>query len=426
MQQLRVTDFSCIEHATLDLSRLNFIIGPQSSGKSLLSKLVYFFNDLVSQSAGDRPISPDLFITSLEKSFSEWFPESSWGNRKPFKIEYEAGPIKFEILRHRSSKTDRVRFHASQFFMEELARHHANVQAVVKSSSAEIQKDPSSVITKTWALRHEQISRLRKVLGRDFSSWQMFVPAGRAFLTSAGKTYSALRTRVGSDQLIATFGDYLSVLRDKQQRSVLKSVGVEPSAQERQLLAETLLGGTVEIVNDDFALETKDGRVIPGSILSSGQQELLPLILMLQIWGGVAGQSMFIEEPEAHLWPDSQSKLIEYIVSMMNSHHEMNRIIITTHSPYVLSKINNLLRAGYISDQCSEQQLIELRGIVKENLWLSSKSANAYAIIDRKLKSIMSEDGLIDAEYLDHASSDIVDEFSSLLEFQTAVEDSRD
>mgnify|MGYP006206212493 CR=1 FL=1 len=48
-----------------------------------------------------------------------------------------------------------------------------------------------------------------------------------------------------------------------------------------------------------------------------------------------------IEEPEAHLFPVAQKHLIELLAIMVNR-NEDNQLIITTHSPYILSSFNNL------------------------------------------------------------------------------------
>ncbi len=49
---------------------------------------------------------------------------------------------------------------------------------------------------------------------------------------------------------------------------------------------------------------------------------------------------MVFEEPEAHLYPETQSDIVELIGLLANLYH--NQIIIITHSPYILPPFNNL------------------------------------------------------------------------------------
>ena len=46
MAELLIENFSCIDEAKINLARVTILIGPQASGKSVISKLVYFFTTL--------------------------------------------------------------------------------------------------------------------------------------------------------------------------------------------------------------------------------------------------------------------------------------------------------------------------------------------------------------------------------------------
>ena len=54
-----------------------------------------------------------------------------------------------------------------------------------------------------------------------------------------------------------------------------------------------------------------------------------------------------IEEPEAHLHPIAQKHLM-HIIALMRNHID-SQIVITTHSPYLLAVLQNLLTAGQLS-----------------------------------------------------------------------------
>jgi Uncharacterized conserved protein len=54
-----------------------------------------------------------------------------------------------------------------------------------------------------------------------------------------------------------------------------------------------------------------------------------------------AKQVIFIEEPEAHLHPEVQSKLMEIFVDLIQSCNV--KIILTSHSNFILNKLNNLI-----------------------------------------------------------------------------------
>jgi len=71
MARLIVENFSCIHHAELETAALTILIGPQASGKSVLSKLLYFFNDVLDDQPvfAEELINLDDFTKVLKKTF---------------------------------------------------------------------------------------------------------------------------------------------------------------------------------------------------------------------------------------------------------------------------------------------------------------------------------------------------------------------
>lgn len=57
---------------------------------------------------------------------------------------------------------------------------------------------------------------------------------------------------------------------------------------------------------------------------------------------------VIIEEPEAHLYPSLQNKVVEFIAYFANMNN--SSVLITTHSPYILTSVNALYCAGKVLD----------------------------------------------------------------------------
>ena len=87
---------------------------------------------------------------------------------------------------------------------------------------------------------------------------------------------------------------------------------------------------------------------------SSGQQEILWLLNFLYVLMLRNERSfVIIEEPEAHIYPTLQKKIIDFISMFVNISD--SRVFVTTHSPYVLTAMNNLYYAGILA---SEEKLV--------------------------------------------------------------------
>ena len=150
------------------------------------------------------------------------------------------------------------------------------------------------------------------------------------------------------------------------------------------------------------------GLEVPLDTAPSGYRELAPLALALR---HRTCASMFIEEPEAHLHPDAQTIVARAVAEASKRGVD---IIATTHSLYVLDEISNLLRLNKLSKKkrgelgyksweglspedvaiyCfSKEGAVELIKISKDGLSetgldkITSEIANTHAAVERAFK----------------------------------------
>lgn len=86
------------------------------------------------------------------------------------------------------------------------------------------------------------------------------------------------------------------------------------------------------------------------SQLSSMVSELAPLVLLLRS-GIKSGDTLIIEEPEAHLHPGAQADIAVILARLVRAGV---KVIITTHSDWLLQEIGNLILEGVIEDETGE------------------------------------------------------------------------
>lgn len=156
----------------------------------------------------------------------------------------------------------------------------------------------------------------------------------------------------------------------------------------------------------DF-LVRKDGSETPAFFASSGMQSLMPLEVMTNYITNRVGQNaylsqeerskinnqgdlnsqrrqqyqsaqLFIEEPEQNLYPESQKLVILNLFKMLKkaleNGLEQSMAVVTTHSPYVISVINVLLKAAVVQENNLQQTTIN------KDYILPSKAISAYYI----------------------------------------------
>ena len=119
-----------------------------------------------------------------------------------------------------------------------------------------------------------------------------------------------------------------------------------------------------------------------------------------------------IEEPEQNLFPETQRDLVYYFLrNCLNK--EGNRLTLTTHSPYVLYALNNCMMAGLVSDKMEANELSKLKCNQSK---INPVDVSIYEIREGVVReSIQGEDGLISDNYFDQKMKDLMDDFYLML-----------
>lgn len=438
MPKIQINKFSCIDYAELDLKKVNVIIGPQGSGKSLIAKLTYFMGDIIISmlSSVEDELSLKDFEKRICKSFIIWFPPSAWGGER-FLINYTNGNFSVRILRRKTSGnlTDEVTVKFSKWF----EGHYKNALAAYGAVSNEDElpnEDEdyhiSSALERSYRIRSKIWGALQTTSGEDVVQSQMFIPAGRAFFTSIGRMVAGIEHAGSLDPATLRFARLFASWRDRSGFEVRSLRMPEFQSLRRKVMRE-FFGGLVQSKRESEYIEMDDGRRVPFSSLSSGQQELLPIWYFLDSImsaneiierrpRGVLrkGEIIYIEEPEAHLFPDAQSNLVDVLVSNVVGRGSGRKLIVTTHSPYIMMRLNVLLKAGAISRRRKRNK--KLGSIVPRDAWIDVEDFNAVKISNGRLSSIIDEEeGLVDAEFLDGISDSISRDFDELLDLEDLI-----
>ena len=159
-------------------------------------------------------------------------------------------------------------------------------------------------------------------------------------------------------------------------------------------LEQALLKGTVRVERSQIDYPSfvyrPDGwkRDLPLMSASSMVSELAPVVLYLR-HVVESGDLLIIEEPESHLHPTMQVAFIRQLAAAVQAGI---RIIITTHSEWVLEELANLVR---LSDLPTEQREgiddadIAL-GPEQVGAWFFEPTADQSGSVVRKFRSILS------------------------------------
>jgi predicted ATPase len=147
---------------------------------------------------------------------------------------------------------------------------------------------------------------------------------------------------------------------------------------------------------------------------ASGYQSIIPLYLVMKYFAEQSGEkTIIIEEPELNLYPKTQNELVRVLTSLANKNN--NNLVVTTHSPYILTSLNNLLFANQIFEKDSLKTK-DISKILPKESWIVANNFSAYHIEKGKSKSIFDrKTQLIVETQLDSASEVINTDFDCLM-----------
>lgn len=126
--------------------------------------------------------------------------------------------------------------------------------------------------------------------------------------------------------------------------------------------------------------------------------------------------NFIIEEPEQNLFPDTQKDLVYHLISVAKFRRSLkHKILLTTHSPYILYAINNCLLAGLLEKESLDEQDKKLPCYASR---VKMEEVALFKIEQGELKSIQTEKhGLLGDHYFNQSLSGTLDEFYQLMEY---------
>lgn len=243
-------------------------------------------------------------------------------------------------------------------------------------SDSEIQA-PTQLLTR-------QLGVLNNVLQREIASIThdvYFLPASRSgiytgmnafgpIMAQLSKNRYAIRGSISIPSIPETITDYYVELSS-----------IRPEARGRfadiaQKMEEEILNGRVEFDNKKKALTyTGHGEnpTMEMSDVSSMVSELSPITAYLKYivedtskrrrripqGYGKSRSILFIEEPEAHLHPQNQVKLIKIFVELAKQNV---KIVLASHSNYIFNELNNLVLGGKLDSTVYAPILMKRNG----------------------------------------------------------------
>ncbi len=431
MQKLIIHNFGPLQNVELEVKDFMVFIGPQATGKSTVAKLVYYFKNLI-----------PAMIYVFEKDYENYIKfnhEVKTQIKEYFKkvfgpIKYQSGmgyvsyiydndiEIKIEML------GARLNLEMSENLEKDIFKLYENYNKL----SEEIHSYKNSIANDENISRAEYLFKYKPQDIIPLLSFPKNVSINGSLFLAEGRGYLNQLSSNIQDTLIQTIintkgkhnFNYLGIDSHYNFKYFMNFL-YNQKVPDNKILSYTLwekylkrvVKSKLVIEKDKMFLVTENTK-IDVKYTSSGQRESIIIFYWLRFLLAANIDYYFtcIEEPEGHLYPTSQKDIIEAIVLSYNSMPN-NQLIITTHSPYILTSLNNLLYAHKMAQSNPEAT----EKIISKELWLDVNRFAAYYMSDGKIEPIVDREDthLIYAERLDDVSAQINETYYQLLDLES-------
>ncbi len=360
MQKIIVKQLGPVRDLEMEVKDFNLLIGEQATGKSTVAKAVYFFRNIktllteylcqlydTSKYNGDDVIGGfyKVIKNELKSVFVSLFG-FSWELDPHLYLRYEFSEDIWIEVKLNEGFIDV--WHSFRLIQEIRQLEHEALS--LHKQKTEMAKRNSLVGAVNERQRSFDYFRDKISLIFEDGKETYYIPAGRSMITLLINN----RSLIESENLDLITRQFMRIIDSIQEKFAdgIRNVHERYPEEERgfdvKKMAERLIsdlkGDYQYASGKSYFIMQGDDR-IPINFASSGQQEVLWLLNLLYILMLKKEDAfVIIEEPEAHLYPSLQSQVVEFISFFANVNQ--SAVLITTHSPYILTSVNMLYCVG--------------------------------------------------------------------------------
>ena len=412
MNRITIRNIGPLKNVTLDLNKINVIMGPQSCGKSTIAKIISYC-----QWVEKRFILDGEFRYKFSEQFMDFHRISDMYFDDNSLIEYKSNVV--EISYSGKKKIEKIiKINKGLDFI-----NHKNIYIPAERNFV-------SVIPNLGKFK-ETNDNIMNFLYDWYEVKKKYTKENK---------FPILNFHISYYHKQALDSDIL-VLNEIEKELLLNnaSSGLQ-SVLPLLLLIDYLTQGLFNVKIPDSVNEKKEMKVIINSVINDlieNDVQIKKLIKQLEneqkiiyslsdiekiakkiIKSRDYNYSRFIiEEPEQNLFPEAQRDLIYYLLHRINDKKRDHKLLITTHSPYILYALNNCMMGYLIKDNMPEKEQNQL---LSKDSWIDPKLVSVWEIEENKgtIKPIQNEKtGTVSKHYFNRIMNNVMDEYYKMLNY---------
>lgn len=416
MTHITIKNLGPIKNVEFDLNKVNVFMGPQSSGKSTIAKIISYCSwfekkAILEDKASKYFYSELLEFHNLEENYfcDESYIEYQSNNcRIVFKGEEKNNAqIKIIVNKDNVFKNERIEFIPAE-------RNFVTIPGIGKYNDS---NDNALGFLYDWFDAKQDITKQNKyklpLLSLNEISYYYDKDNNRdTIVLNDGKELLLRHVSSGLISVTPLLVVYNYVLNTIYQKKRIKSPFeiVNLKNKIERMNSEKASENYAEMINSMQKLEVAN-KEVADVVLPAIQKEFVKLLGFDSDYNYT---KVIIEEPELNLFPNTQQELMYYMLSLLNSDERDHQLVLTTHSPYILFSLNNCMIGGLVKNNIPEE---DKNSFASHHAWVDPKEVSIWEIEKGEIRRIQDKDGIVEDNYLNKAYKENSAEYMSLLNY---------
>lgn len=410
MTRISIQNIGPISNVEIELNKINILMGPQSSGKSTIAKIISYCQWVEKRYILDGEFKYDVSeqLLDFHRLSENYFSEKSFFEYESdfIKISYKGIKLKQTIRK----KKNNIKYEKSKNIYIPSERNF--VSAIPNLSKYNETNDNIMSFVYDWYSAKRKFTKNNSlpILNLGVNFYNNEEKDLDVLVLTKNKKEIQLRESSSGLQSVTPLILIIEYLTNN-----FYSENTSNSVNELDTLKHILSKNLLEIIDTNKLLDIKNNKENPNKIELS-KIEFSKLLNLIKLRTSYYNSNFIIEEPEQNLFPETQRDFIYYIFNKLKSDRN-HSLTLTTHSPYILYAINNCLMGDLISKNLSDKEKNEFQS---KDSWISAKLVNIFEIDkdNGTIKSIKDEDtGTVNKHYFNRIMNSIMDEYYEMLNF---------
>lgn len=406
MKKLVIKDIGPIQSVSLDLKKINVVIGPQSAGKSCILKIACFCawaeKRILLEQGKNGFANFSYVIDNLIV-----FHKLEGYIRYRSLIEYKSDYVHF-ICDFSKSTFDLTIFDGCWRYKRSKISYIPSERNLVAAipNWFEVKFDNTNIrnFIADWNGVRGMYSpgNMLDILDLNVKYYYDAEASRDYVLLGDGSKVNLTNASSGLQSVIPMWA-YLKFLFDEQYSAKLPSNIVSDSENESVLfhIYEKRYKKSLEaLASEEDRYFGKVGRL---TLPFKSQEDYKECLKLYENFTRTAYSDIYLEEPEQNLFPLTQVELVQSLLKNASMHSD--GLFIATHSPYLLYAINNYMLGYIVRDRLQDDD--------RKDCFVDPQNVAAWELRDGTVTPLQDEDGLIRGNYFDRVMKRVMSEFSN-------------